>query len=158
MTTRAATTHALEAALRRLAPGQGRVARRNARRAVRAALREVAEWLDKEYPAPPRKPKQPRKRRTAVERITALHRAGWIEVLSVAAVAAMRDAGCATRTVRDRGGGHRTASGGLVSVFVRRWAHTIYYTRPLADLKRACKSRQFREALLVELALTTKKS
>jgi hypothetical protein len=64
-------------ALRRLAPGQGRVARNNARRAVMACLAALRASLDRAFPVVPKDKPGARKRLSLDGRIRRLHARGY---------------------------------------------------------------------------------
>lgn len=70
----------VERAARTLAPEQGRIARRNARRRILSALARVRRALDTEAPAIRAAPSKRRANRTIHERMRDLERDGWQEL------------------------------------------------------------------------------
>lgn len=72
-------TRDLKRALATLKPEQGRLARRNARRRVVAALARLRDQLDRDYPAERRAIKG-RKRLTPMQRQQRLVNRGWVRV------------------------------------------------------------------------------
>lgn len=64
-------------ALRRLAPDQGRIARNNARRAVRSAVRGLVEQMDRTFPGSRKAPKRTG-RLSATDRLKRWKREGYV--------------------------------------------------------------------------------
>ena len=67
----------LRAAMKRLSPEQGTVARRNARADVLSEARKLRAFVDREYPAISKTTTRRRKRRTGKQIDADLRRAGW---------------------------------------------------------------------------------
>ena len=123
----------LERAMCRLRAGQIPHCRRKARMHVKKALRDVAEWLDYSYPAPPRKAPKKRKRRGPP--------ANWLPVPDPLTFVA---AGVRVRTWKN--GNDRLVP------YVPSWARDI--ARKNTPALRACvKDVKLRKALLVQIAL-----
>ena len=140
-------TKPLEQALRRLEPEQGPRARRNARAAVKTALRKLVAAMDKEYPPPPRKHKGGKRRASPAKRLATLLRSGWREVALAQCVAQLRQAGTATKVID---------VDGIVKTLARQWAVIIWRERGVTVLKEAVRSPRRRAEILGELKLAGK--
>lgn len=133
----------LARALRRLegTAGAGRIARRNARRAVVAILARVRGEVDRRYPAI-RREVRARPRGTPTERLAELKKAGWVDTsLVVASIVAA--AGIKIRRI--------TVSGSVFTL-VPTWADILAHKAP-AKLASCRHNVQARKATLTELAL-----
>ncbi len=140
----------LARALQRCEGADGRIARRNARARVLAALRAVRSHLDKEFPAIIVRRSQV-KGRTARQRANTatrkLRKAGWVadwdldEPRDIAMFAA---AGVPIKRVGFPGGGYH--------MLVPGWAVAIGAVNQ-AQLRAAKKSKQLRDAALAQAAL-----
>jgi hypothetical protein len=143
----AAANKKLQRALRRLERAGGPVALRNARRDVLVALRALRNAVDEERPAPRRKGKRPRKRRTPNQIEQALLAEGWENVsYAVHIMRSLSAAGVRMRVVRTLG--RIRAS----STYAPGWAVSIAEHQPAA-LYKARRSIIERKAILAEIEL-----
>lgn len=128
----------LDRALDKLAPGQGRIARRNARAKVTRLLKRIRDEVDEEFPAD-RKPSKPRREMTRNQLIGM----GWTEVpwgITVSALLRLAAAG-----IRPR----RLVSG---AEFLPKWA--LIPGISTSSLKKAKRDIQFRKAMIAKYKLS----
>ncbi len=135
---------ALARALARLDAAQGKIARRNARAAVKTAQKALQAKVDKLYPAGPRKASKKRRKLTSNQRIRKLEHEGWKVVQSRAILSRIAAAGIKVQRVLH--------GPNMVDTVAPAWAVQIASLHPskLVACKRDIKLRR---ALLVELAL-----
>ncbi len=139
---------ALVRALRGLAPDQGRIARRNARRRVSAALKALRDGVDGKYPDQRRRAARPRRRRTPAQRHLHLVRDGWLVVPNLVVLERIAAAGVRMQSIPGQADGRKNRR----DTFAPKWAITIASEAP-AKLARAKRSPRERKAVLTELAL-----
>jgi len=99
-----------DAALRRLKPEQGRIARRNARQAMLKALRKARQALDTEFPGIPKENRARRKNRSMKQRLRGKSRIGLNEMI------ALLKAGVGSRQFITMTDSDQTMRGGVVSL------------------------------------------
>lgn len=133
----------LARALGRLEDAQGRIARKNARAAVKAAQRKLVALVDKHYPGQ-RKPAKTRKRRTPEQRENQLRKDGWVSAEHRAILSRIAAAGIRVKRVRHLDLVHTT--------WAPAWAVTIAQHLP-SKLGLAKRNLRERRAIITELAL-----
>lgn len=140
---------ALAHALARLDAAQGKIARRNARAAIKTAQNAMQAKVDTLYPTGPRKVPKKRRKLTPRQRLRKLEKGGWEQVTSQGVLSRIAAAGIKVLRVSGRHPGH-TAD--WTNTMAPNWAIQIASLRPskLVACKRDIKLRR---ALLVELAL-----
>lgn len=140
----AAALGRLTDACRRLGETEGRpIARRNARKAVLAQLRQLRAKLDEAFPAvPTRKRKLPRKRKLAMEK------RGWRRA---GAETAARYAAYGVRVKRTKE--EHPLFGTETAYWIPQWASTIGLNFP-SQLHAAVRNIKARKALLATIALS----
>lgn len=138
---------ALAKALRRLSPDQGRVARANARSAVRKELRRLLAWMDGNYPHVRKDAKQPKRSRRAT--LARLRVRGYVQVASIV-VPVLEAAGVDVR---------EEAKGSRQEWYAPGWARAVYVANrgsmiaAINDLKKLKADPRARKLWLVENAL-----
>jgi len=143
-------------AARTLAPEQGPIARRNARRRVIRALQGARKALDAAFPAPPRRPG---KRRTKAEvfeqRFNLMAHEGYVSP-SPAEVSACAATGIKIVTFSPRPGVNPYPGDDLMPGWVAQITRPVGKAQwTLAKLKRAKKDIRYRNALIALNALRT---
>lgn len=124
--------------LKRLRPEQGRVARANARKAVRAVLRRLRARLDAEFPPVPRTAPRPRRKRTPAERQKRLEERGYAPCHDVSDFTTFAEVG--VRLVRVR-------NGAFVTSYAPTWALQARREGGRSRVLRARKSKLEQRAL-----------
>ncbi len=134
----------LRSALRTLDPGQGRVARTNARARARAALKALRTLLDEQFPMIPKEKVTRRSPLTEKERRTRLESSGYIPVRDTGELTALLKLGVKVKVV--------TGASGALQQWAPDWAATIYRYLPV-KLVRAVNYPKERQALKVAAML-----
>lgn len=154
----------VERAARMLAPEQGRIARRNARRRMLAALKAARIAMDAAFPAVRPEGRKRRKARTPAQQLTDLLKDGWVEVSSgeVATVARCAKQGIRAKVLEISSTGKPAAWDALalptkvvtVKTLLPEWAYLIakHYVDP-KKLLAARKSQTVRDGLVATLNL-----
>jgi hypothetical protein len=142
----------LALALRTLAPDQGRIARRNARRRVKKALAAIQKQVDADYPGV-RRPRATPVRRPLAKRLvdwdtSNMAKRGWTSMRQFTASTITQKIGQLT----EAGIKVKVAPSG--TVFAPAWAVTLVEAQATTTaLRRAKRSPVQRKAALTELAL-----
>lgn len=142
----------LARALARLNEGQGMVGRRNARAAVKKALKRLQDQTDKHYPTIRRKPKKRRAQRKPIDRLRHLKRNGWVAIRHQTILERLAEAGIRVVRVRLTSRHPNTVVGS--EVLGPDWAVDLAESGLSASNLKSCKRNiAQRKAELVKMAL-----
>ncbi len=150
--------NAVAAALARMQPGQGNIARKNARVAFSKAQRKLTLLADAMFPAPKRKQKV-RKTATAIKRrATKAYRKadndGWVLWAELSSDRKMRLAGIGFKTSKFGAPVTNTKKGYRLVTMVPHWAATAPLDK-LDKFKRDIRARKAWESADMMMQLTT---
>lgn len=141
-------TAALRKAVKRLDKDQGGVARRNARSEVLAEMRRLRNFIDREFPILRTRKPRPRKRKTGLDLVNHLLQTGWVQAHNPTRIARAAEAGIKSKLVKVKDDGKRETTFTLLPEWVVELEDHPDFS--VAMLKRARRSKQFRDIVLME--------